>query len=1120
MLNKGFPGARLAWFAWLVVAASLSLPALRAHAQLLVYPRKPSQTNVRYADFNWRYVDLMTHERVDIEWQRGPRFHLSPFHPPAAGTPWAWPELRDAPLDTGSTPPQPDPAPPSASDPAPATAPPAAGTIAPPDPTTPAPTPPAPGTQTPPPARPDPSPLAQATAPQVAREVLETAGGIRLYFYERERLIAERAAASIEGSYRYLAEQFAYAPRRTFAYFLYSSYIEFLQTDLFPVQEGVLGVTSTQSLELTLPYFGDHRLFEDVSTHELAHEFTIQKLLTVAREADVSDAPIMQMPLWFVEGLAEYYAKRGIDEEAEALVRDLVLNPTADGYVLGDFFEDRLADGLWTYKVGQVRCAFLEETYGRGTIQRILEESPRLMKEPKEGGLSSFRALVGEVTKERPSRLSARFERWLKRRSFSTYLDTTQDRVDMAAVSHTEGLVQTLRTSRSGHLLMYRTIDRETGTTSLRMFDRHAPRDDITVAADGKPGVESLHPVAGRNFDLTDSKLAFIAQNAGADVIYVQSFEQNASPEPCGESGKRAQRVCKWEVDFTLGERGMIELKRYGILAADAVALSPDGRGLAFIGLGENGEKDVYAFTDLRQRPLPVLQLTKDSFAEREVSWGPNGIVFTSDATGHGKYNVFRVDPRQPKKVERLTYDAHDQIGPTMFPDGRVLFVAYDEAGANIYEVKDGVVLRHTDVPTGLYDVSPGPDGSVWALYHKSHERVPVRLGLSALQGKPQVAVNDSLVPTPPRRLSLLVDREYQPLALENWSPDGFFILAGFSGDAIFGSLVATASDRLRDHGVILSASVFGSFDLTDAELTYVNQEQRLIWGLGVFHDASALFDESFEKSDNGATFVSYQRFFGVTALARWPFSRFLYVQGELSTGAAEYFVTDEKAEILADPEKNVAMRDLLTPWEEANDGLRFNNEGGISLGHSTIGYHRATGPISGNALLLSHSVGVQPFHDVAYQQTRVDAEQYLRIIGPVNFMMRGAFGTTFGDRHAPQYFLSSFHTLRGVPFGDTDYLLGREFFYSTVELQFPIVTFVEFPLIDLEGVLATDFGGVGDGFEGMWRRRVLDFVFGFNLGFAPLVLRIHFAQPVGIGAQVPNARDLTFNLSLAWRYN
>jgi hypothetical protein len=51
------------------------------------------------------------------------------------------------------------------------------------------------------------------------------------------------------------------------------------------------------------------------------------------------------------------------------------------------------------------------------------------------------------------------------------------------------------------------------------------------------------------------------------------------------------------------------------------------------------------------------------------------------------------------------------------------------------------------------------------------------------------------------------------------------------------------------------------------------------------------------------------------------------------------------------------------------------------------------------------------------------------------------------------------------------------------------------------------------------WDRRVLDFVFGFNLGFAPLVLRIHFGQPIGIGVPRPNNGNLVFNLSLIWRY-
>src|SRR5262249_51959513 len=88
----------------LTLVVATVFPAL-AQAQLLVHPRRPGQTNVSYANFDWRYVDLLTHEplKVDIEWQRGPRFHLSPYRPPAMGTPWAWPSLRTAALAPPST---------------------------------------------------------------------------------------------------------------------------------------------------------------------------------------------------------------------------------------------------------------------------------------------------------------------------------------------------------------------------------------------------------------------------------------------------------------------------------------------------------------------------------------------------------------------------------------------------------------------------------------------------------------------------------------------------------------------------------------------------------------------------------------------------------------------------------------------------------------------------------------------------------------------------------------------------------------------------------------------------------------------------------------------------------
>ncbi|HEX4353954.1 MAG TPA: hypothetical protein VHZ95_13590, partial [Polyangiales bacterium] len=391
---------------FVALGASLLMAALgysSARADVYVYPRRASKTNVHYADFKWKFLDIHVKKGrpVTVAFGKGGRLHNGALRPPTDGT-WAWPSVQQAPR----------------------------------------------------------TPLAQSIAgsapaleahPTSPRAGAGHAGGVRLYFYERERPIAERAAASIEDSYRYLSKEFDYTPDTTFAYFLYASYIEFLQTDLFPLQEGILGVTSPENLDVTLPYFGDARLFSDVSTHELAHEFTIQKVATAVARAKQDGDPLSSVPLWFVEGLAEFYAKRGIDPETDMLVRDILTNPRNEhDYVMGSFWEERYVSGLWTYKVGQVRCAFLEESFGKGTIQRILDATPKLLMKEDEGGFKDFAQLVGKVTGSSASAIAARFERWIKRRAFQTFLSAKQDRANFTTLHSTDGVVQALRAAPSG----------------------------------------------------------------------------------------------------------------------------------------------------------------------------------------------------------------------------------------------------------------------------------------------------------------------------------------------------------------------------------------------------------------------------------------------------------------------------------------------------------------------------------------------------------------------------------------------------------------------------------------------------------------------------------------------
>jgi hypothetical protein len=1085
------------------VACVLLLLALGApaRAQIYVYPRRPTQTDVRYSLFEWKYLDLLVGQgKVETTWEQGPRLHLRAFEAPPPGSAWNWKILTHRPgeatgaddtlrqVPSGGTAPGP-------------------GTVNPPTPEA----GPEPIPSTPEPSGPPPPQTQPATQPAVPPK--HEGGGVRLFFYERERPVAHRAAGFVEQSYHYLAKSFDFVPRETFPYFLYSSYLEFLQTNLFPIEEGVLGVTSPESLEVTLPYFGDHRRFVEISTHELSHEFTIQKTLAMAKDHDIPGNPVWRMPLWFVEGLAEFYAHHGIDPETDMLVRDILVNPVVErGHVYHGFFEDRPYSVLWTYKLGQARCAFLEETYGTGVIQKILTQSPRLLAkldgQPK---LEDFPALVAAVTGDEPRTISAKFEDWVKRRSFRAFVAAKQDLADLAPLPDARDEVQSLATSPEGHLLLYRTIEPETGQRRLYLVDDRVPRDDQLVAMDGVPGVESLHPVSGRSFTLHENELAYVALDGDSDVIYWQRFSRTVEKD-----GDKLTAV-----DFRLGDRRRYDFGDRGLIAIDSPTFSPDGRRLTFIGLDNDGVRDVYLFTPHDgDAGFDLARLTNDPYGERQVTWGPGGIVYTSDATEHSHYNLFRLDPDHPEHPTRLTWEAEDEIDPVVLSDGRVFFSEYDQGGANLYQWTAQGVQRRTDVPTGLFDPGAGPGGGLWALFYRGGSRVPVRVAADKLLAGPTDTTPAATgAPYALPDVPLEGARPYEPYDIHNWQSGNIFALFGASAGGIFGQLIATANDRLRNHALILNVFAFGSLSRTDADLFYINQEHRTIWGLGAFHDLRFHVDRTFEGQDVDR-FITDERFYGAEGTVRYPFSRFTFFQGSLALGGVDYALEDSEKDFLRDPVENGTGRNLVPEWEQENRGTRMQGEVSGSFGYNTLRYHYLAGPIAGSSALFEASLGTQPLEPLAYETLRFDGEHYFRLFGRTHIFFRGGSGATFGSQFGREFFLYSFDTLRGVPFGDDTFLLGRKYFFATGQLEFPLNELVRIPVIDLEGVLGCDFGGVGLTYPDLWDRRVLDLALGVNFGIGPLVLRLHYAKPFDIGAfAVPNDGNWVTNLSLAWRY-
>ncbi len=1106
---------------------ALLLPGL-ALAQVFVVPRRPGKTPVNTFEFEWRHVDILVGPQAEGEAKTETRFAHdqppqtqggpNPTTPtvPAAGDPRdppqaPPPETREQTSEPESTPQAPPPPMVAAEEADGGTAPTTAGTV----------------------GGDGGTPLAAGGADggtadggglaalgpadggfnyTFARTLGAKTGGVRFYFYEREREVAERAAPLIEEAYRYLVDQFKYVPTETFPYILYSSYQEFLQTNVFQVSEGTLGVTSTgEDLKLSLPYLGDHRLFEEVSTHELAHQFTIQKTRTVAEQAKVFGEPLQNMPLWFIEGLAEFYAKRGMDPEAEMLVRDLLVNPDLfKGYAFLDFFSPGPYGYLWIYKVGQVRVAFLEEEYGAGFIQRVLEESPRLVGGSRDAPSLKFEELLERLTGDDPKRLASRFENWLKKRAFKTYLASEQSAPALDLLDKGPSYITAMASSPTGEVLALRTIVPETGESRLSILDSRYPERTVRVAADGVPGVESLHPISGRTFALAKDKLAFVAEVTGRDVIYVQDYthqvEKRAADVLVRRSAIRTgiDREVGTTVKLDLGDRTAYRVDKHDLLAVYSPAFSPDGQWLAFIGINDAGVRDVYAL-DLKAGPdAAPLKLTDDVFAERQLSWGPAGIVFTSDATSHRKYNLFRVRQDAPRQVERLTSEDRDHADPLVLADGRVFFTAFNNSSSDLHELMtDGRIVRRTDLTTGVFEPGPGPEGSLWTLFHLSGERRPALLRPPRMLSLDVAAAPPPEPPTTMATRALTDAQPYRPFARQNLEFGPIFGFAGAGGGGFIGQLFAAASDRMKDHQFLLTLAVYGSFDLTDGFALYINDEGRNTWGTGLFQSLRFRVDRTFENDPEASRtfFTSGERFFGVLGTLRYPLSTFLYLQGDVSIGGTKYFLDDDIEFYLAFPEYN-ETRELLSEWNAANRAIRFQTEISGQIGYDSLKYHYATGPLSGSSVLLETSVGVQPFNEEAYSNIRLDAERYFPIFGRTHIFLRGGAGTTLGGRYARSYYLYSFDTLRGVNFGDERWLLGRNFLYSTLELQLPLNDIVRVAFLsDLEAVAGFDAGGVGEGTRDLWDHRTVNAVVGFNLALGPLLLRLHFAKPFDINA-------------------
>ncbi|MCX8010135.1 MAG: hypothetical protein N3A61_03200, partial [Ignavibacteria bacterium] len=191
-----------------------------------------------------------------------------------------------------------------------------------------------------------------------------------IYYYPEIQELAEIGAKFAEEAYLDLQEKFNHTVIQRIPLIFYNTHLHFQQTNTYPgfLPEGVGGFFEFMKGRVVIPSDGSLAQFNHVIRHELVHVFMTSKILRIQKDHRLAFE--INIPLWFSEGLAEYWSTKW-DSQAEMILRDAVLNE----YVVGLARMDEIYGSFLMYKEGQKILSYISKVYGEEKILKLIENS-------------------------------------------------------------------------------------------------------------------------------------------------------------------------------------------------------------------------------------------------------------------------------------------------------------------------------------------------------------------------------------------------------------------------------------------------------------------------------------------------------------------------------------------------------------------------------------------------------------------------------------------------------------------------------------------------------------------------------------------------------------------------
>lgn len=874
----------------------------------------------------------------------------------------------------------------------------------------------------------------------------------RLFFYDEEDWTARFTLPIITAEIDELAKTFNYTPSRQFNYLLFTSLSQFQQANVFSISEGVQGITSTTEATMAIPYWGEAATFEHISKHEMVHQFQVQKItdFTGGTGTQEGQAVMAQIPLWFIEGMAEYYSLQGVDFETRFFVRDVMLHPDKDkDYEVPKLFSDTPLNFIQVYKLGQARIDFFESTFGKGTSQRILNSAMRRLSRER----LLFAAVVAAELGKSVEELETGWSEYLKKVYAADAL--TQNIDEFELVEQTGDTLDYARVSPDGSLIAFREINALTGMTYIRLIDTKDENRKIDVAEDMKPDTLSLFFMQNPTLALSNRIIAYVAATLDGPEIEFRELSRN-------DKGK-----------LEIGPRRRIKAHLAGLIQVSSLAISPQDNQLAVAALVPKGWNNVYRVS---LNDGTFTQLTEGPYAWRTLSWGEDGILGASDRTSNKKYGIFHVDSATGS-VTPLLVSPHDLAAPEG-TRARFVFQSWASGSAQIHLFENGRETQITEVKTGLFHPQWRGD-ALFALGFKSGRYHVYNIARGKLLSKPGLA--GPPLPAQPW-VPVLADfdrvdgpHEYRPFKSTKARIDD---LVAFYGSGGVGGLAGVMSDLMRDYTISGEFAALGGLRYSNASVFLGSSRGRTSWITGGYHTTQPRLDSIIADDDTVRSYV--HREVGALGAVQYPLGPFSYVDTELRLAAVNRFDFN-------DPTRE-------SEWQSKNPGLEFLAAPMLRLGYDRIQYEPYAGPLKGYGLLLESDTSFFPQRESITQRFRLDGAYYIQAVGRTVIALQALAGAAFGGNFKNPFFVSSDDILRAYPFGD-ERLQGNYVTAGKAEIRFPIGTFFGAPPI--RGILGYDYGSIFTRKANIERNIASSWSAGLSFNLPPLGLSFIFAQPL-----------------------